>query len=437
MGVVAPSYFGGLTTPIVLNNGIVTLDRPGVIGYSQGDYYPSFGGTSAACPQVSGVISLILAANPCLTDNEVKKILFNSTTKSPFGCDNETSEYNGKRNDEYGHGILNAGESVRRAFYRSQSEYIRSTTVTSEPISGTVSIETCNGVVDLDFVTRHEIRQEVTLSNGMPIGNSPVAITNGTNNPFSIVSNDSKYALVTQDGNKTIFTTYVYQGIGGTLGSTSLPDIDPSEVFFDVYTEAIGNERYLQNQVVINSFENVQSNKSIFVGRNVTSSLPVGKFEIANTSKVLLESERQIQLSPGTKVLAGSSFIAAIKPATSCPLFSSGKADISANHSYSFHAKPPPRLKAIKEERKVRSVKIDLYPNPTTGTLKLQTNLPESQQASIHIVDATGKSVLRQQVEIGPTEAQINMGDLAAGLYLVRVQGQGIDFTQKIQLIKR
>lgn len=80
---------------------------------------------------------------------------------------------------------------------------------------------------------------------------------------------------------------------------------------------------------------------------------------------------------------------------------------------------------------------FELYPNPTTGTLKLQTNLPESQQASIHIVDATGKSVLRQQVDIGPTEAQINMGDLSAGLYLVRVTGQGIDFTQKIQLIKR
>lgn len=57
---------------------IRTIDRSGSNGYNNGDYNDNFSGTSAACPQVSGVAALILSINPNLTRQEVENILFNT-----------------------------------------------------------------------------------------------------------------------------------------------------------------------------------------------------------------------------------------------------------------------------------------------------------------------------------------------------------------------
>ena len=58
-----------------------TIDRLGADGYNDGsllpdpDYAPSFGGTSSAAPKASGIVALLLSANPDLTPAEIKNIL--------------------------------------------------------------------------------------------------------------------------------------------------------------------------------------------------------------------------------------------------------------------------------------------------------------------------------------------------------------------------
>ena len=77
---------------------LVTIDRMGANGYDPGNYTSTFNGTSAACPQVSGVAALMLSLNPNLTETQVRTILQQSATDmGPAGFDNT-----------YGYGRLNA-----------------------------------------------------------------------------------------------------------------------------------------------------------------------------------------------------------------------------------------------------------------------------------------------------------------------------------------
>ncbi len=55
--------------------GIHTLDRVGKLGFSDTDYYTSFGGTSASCPGMAGAAALMLSVNPNLSLNECKTLI--------------------------------------------------------------------------------------------------------------------------------------------------------------------------------------------------------------------------------------------------------------------------------------------------------------------------------------------------------------------------
>ncbi|MFM9159887.1 MAG: S8 family serine peptidase, partial [Dolichospermum sp.] len=75
--VTAPSNGGTL--------GVVTTDLMGADGYNgltDQNYTNAFGGTSSATPLVSGVIALMLQANPNLTWRDVQHILVRSAEKN-------------------------------------------------------------------------------------------------------------------------------------------------------------------------------------------------------------------------------------------------------------------------------------------------------------------------------------------------------------------
>ncbi|MGG9970725.1 S8 family peptidase [Ferruginibacter sp. SUN002] len=84
---------------------VAATDRMGNNGYTSGNYTNTFGGTSAACPQVAGVAALILSANSALNENEVANILRNTATDmGASGFDND-----------FGYGRLNACKAVSKA----------------------------------------------------------------------------------------------------------------------------------------------------------------------------------------------------------------------------------------------------------------------------------------------------------------------------------
>ena len=108
-------------------SGITTTDRVGDNGYNQqgggdGDaladtnYTSTFGGTSSAAPLVSGVIALMLDANPNLTWREVQDILVHSSRK--VNPNNASWANNGAGlpfSHDYGFGMIDANAAVAMA----------------------------------------------------------------------------------------------------------------------------------------------------------------------------------------------------------------------------------------------------------------------------------------------------------------------------------
>jgi subtilisin family serine protease len=77
-----------VVAPCVL---IPTTDIGGSGGYSSGDYYMSFNGTSSACPHVAGVCALIWSADPSLDNDGVRSVL-ESTADDQVGRPSEDVE---------------------------------------------------------------------------------------------------------------------------------------------------------------------------------------------------------------------------------------------------------------------------------------------------------------------------------------------------------
>jgi len=117
--VAVPSDGGSLTTQAC---GIVTTDRTGTAGYNPatsangGDYADDFGGTSSATPLVSGVVALMLQANPNLGWRDVQHVLARSARKNDATDVGWSQNAAGRWiNDKYGFGMIDATAAVSLA----------------------------------------------------------------------------------------------------------------------------------------------------------------------------------------------------------------------------------------------------------------------------------------------------------------------------------
>jgi Ca2+-binding RTX toxin-like protein len=96
--------------------GITTTDLVGTAGSANGDYRNDFGGTSSATPLVSGVIALMLEANPNLTYRDVKHILVDTAEQNdPTDADWVLNGAGHLVNHQYGFGAIDALASVNAA----------------------------------------------------------------------------------------------------------------------------------------------------------------------------------------------------------------------------------------------------------------------------------------------------------------------------------
>ncbi|MBF0451639.1 MAG: S8 family serine peptidase [Candidatus Magnetomorum sp.] len=97
--------------------GIYTTDLTGQYGYNySGDCTGTFGGTSSAAPLVSGIIALVLEANPNLTWRDVQHVLAKSADKNNPGDPDWTTNGAGLWvNHKYGFGRIHADHAVKLA----------------------------------------------------------------------------------------------------------------------------------------------------------------------------------------------------------------------------------------------------------------------------------------------------------------------------------
>jgi thermitase len=95
-----------------------TTDRLGNSGYSTGDYFDSFNGTSSATPLVAGLAGLILSLRPTLTNVEVRDFIESTCDKispSLYTYAHDNAKPSGTWNNEVGYGRVNAERAILKA----------------------------------------------------------------------------------------------------------------------------------------------------------------------------------------------------------------------------------------------------------------------------------------------------------------------------------
>ncbi len=98
--------------PAPISEGLRTTDRQGAPGYTPDNYVNSFGGTSAACPGMAGIVALMLAVNPNLKPVEIKDLIRQSCVQ----IDKAGGNYDAKGHSTlYGYGRIDAGLAVENA----------------------------------------------------------------------------------------------------------------------------------------------------------------------------------------------------------------------------------------------------------------------------------------------------------------------------------
>jgi thermitase len=106
------SCFGPELSLVAPGVRIATTDISGTAGYTTGNYYLDFSGTSSATPQVAAAAALILSLAPKLTEKEVRDILTGEAAKMTAAG---ILDPNRKWNKEMGWGRLDIHAALRRA----------------------------------------------------------------------------------------------------------------------------------------------------------------------------------------------------------------------------------------------------------------------------------------------------------------------------------
>jgi len=191
------------------NHGITTTDLTGNAGVNPSatesalpnpqtntNYTNSFNGTSAATPVASGVVALVLQANPALTWRDVWLVLAQSARKNDSGNSGWTT--NGATppfniNHEYGFGVVDAAAAVALAkTWSNVGEGLIHTPATRSP--GTTILDDTTGVSDTMTVSGSGINKiewiaiTFTGSRAASPGDIAITLTNNTTNTASILS---------------------------------------------------------------------------------------------------------------------------------------------------------------------------------------------------------------------------------------------------------
>ena len=62
---------------------------------------------------------------------------------------------------------------------------------------------------------------------------------------------------------------------------------------------------------------------------------------------------------------------------------------------------------------------IDLFPNPTQGTLYIQLKNPIEEKLSIRVLSITGQEILKKSINNNTETTQINLEKLTSGVYII------------------
>ncbi|UVO39392.1 S8 family serine peptidase [Bradyrhizobium arachidis] len=252
---------------------VMTDDRLGASGWSSTDYFAA-AGTSYAAPTVSGVIALMLQANPDLGYRDIQEILAYSAKNSDPGNagwqTNGAHDWNGGGlhfDPDYGFGLVDATAAVRLAeSWQKQSTYANLSTESASHVDNAAipdgagslqstitfgsSLRLDKVVVDLNITHAHVADLTVTLTSSS--GTSAVLAAHpasGTGSGIVFETSANNFWGEDASGSWTLTVTDNIKGNAGTLNSWMLtaigdaPTTPATYVYTDEFATATGSNR--------------------------------------------------------------------------------------------------------------------------------------------------------------------------------------------------
>lgn len=355
------------TGDVNLLGDVTTLDRMGTNGYEAGNYTNRFGGTSAACPEVSGVAALMLSANPNLTETQVSDMLHASAIDmGTTGLDND-----------YGYGRLNACGAVSKSMgalsISGNSSFCSGTSVYSIPNILTTAPITWS-VTPAGIVSLSGSGSQITLTQ---IGNGTITLT-------ATVTNTCGIGVITITKNNIIVGTGVQNfAIDNIQFDPNYPNGTISLYFTATVTKvpvATSYKWYINNVLQATTTNNIASGLHISqcgVNYNfkIQALTPCGTIEVSD------------------------------------PLF-------KRNCSGTYGQRPTSADSLSKES-------VSIYPNPVINSLLIKLNMPNNEVKSLLITDIKGRLLIQQNiaVKIGSNSINLNVSSLSKGSYILLVKG--------------
>ncbi|MEO1653176.1 MAG: S8 family serine peptidase, partial [Bacteroidota bacterium] len=426
--------------------GVRTIDREGSAGYDAGNYNPGFGGTSAACPVVSGVAALVLSVNPSLTESEVKNILYNTAIDmGANGFDNV-----------YGNGRVNAFAAVQAAG-GSNSNTPPVASFNADPTSGTAPLTVsfdASGSSDADgdglsyswnfgdgnsgsglspshtYQNAGTFTATLTVDDGQATDQSSVQITVGEpsgGGPEVISANSFETGWEDwNDGGEDCArpnnATWAFDGDrsirlrNGT--STSLTFSDPfdlagyNSVEVDFYFVPRGMESTDSFSLQYNDGGGWQTVATFVRGNGYVNNSFYNETVTITSSSVNLTNGASFRFVNAGNARNDRVFLDLITITGSSSLSS-----LSLNNNVSAQPRPVQAISA-RDFQGAESVEdVVLYPNPVSEMLRIK-NLPDDTK--IEIFNSLGQKVMTVN-----DEDELNMEKLERGLYVVKITRKG------------
>ncbi|MEA3447435.1 MAG: T9SS type A sorting domain-containing protein, partial [Bacteroidota bacterium] len=80
---------------------------------------------------------------------------------------------------------------------------------------------------------------------------------------------------------------------------------------------------------------------------------------------------------------------------------------------------------------------LTIYPNPTDGKVIVEMYFNQSKDVSLSIISTTGQVISHQEYKnVSEINRSIDLGDVANGVYTLRIQADGKQLNRKIVLNK-
>ncbi|MBI9069512.1 MAG: S8 family peptidase [Salinivirgaceae bacterium] len=378
-----------------------------------------FGGTSCATPHAAGVMALILSVNPCLTQIEARQILELSCDKinTTSYCYNHTSNHpHGNWNEEVGYGRINAYKALKYAFTKEISFNSNAvTTITSSDETKQVNfLGGCQLVASGHYFTNMStITKRYTFPNTI----NPIVL--GSTNGISAATDNngnSYFSVKELTSNSVTVQTYTYSILNSNAQHIGWKPCQPSDIEFNiaVLSDITPNEK-LEN-TIINTTKNVRVENKIFTKDNVI---------IETSGNVTLIAGNNIQFNPGFHVKNGAALISKIQPYDFTNCNKSRFGDMTTNEIPYFDESELIGLKSatiimdVENVSRIHSTdeKMQIYPNPTNGIVKIETK--DNVEYTYSIVSINGQMKEAKNNNIGIST--IDLSNQEKGIYFIEI----------------